>query len=269
VAVKANYNSADPFPASTHIETLRTLMAELKRAGAAELMLAERSGIGNTRRNLELTGVISLAEELDFKVVVLNEEGKESWVKVDKKGTNWLRGFYVAKVFLEADRVVQTCCLKTHRFGGHFTMSLKNSVGLIAKRVPGGIYDYMMELHTSRKQRLKIAELNKFYNVDLIVMDAMKAFVEKGPEKGRVIKPCLLLAGSDRVAVDAVGVAILRKYGSTKNVMKGRIFELDQIRRASELGVGVKTASEIKITPVDEDSHEIVAELEKILEEQG
>jgi len=38
------------------------------------------------------------------------------------------------KTFLEAEKVVQTCCLKTHRFGGHFTLSLKNSVGLVAKK---------------------------------------------------------------------------------------------------------------------------------------
>ncbi len=58
-------------------------------------------------------------------------------------GTHWLRGFYLSKVVLEADVVIQTCCLKTHGFGGHFTMSLKNSVGLVAKKMPGGVYDYM------------------------------------------------------------------------------------------------------------------------------
>ena len=30
VALKANYNSADPFPASTHIDTLRALVETLK-----------------------------------------------------------------------------------------------------------------------------------------------------------------------------------------------------------------------------------------------
>ena len=52
-----------------------------------------------------------------------------------------------------AGGVVQTCCLKTHRYGGHFTLSLKNSVGLVAKRVPGDAYDFMRELHNSPHQR--------------------------------------------------------------------------------------------------------------------
>ena len=143
VALKANYNSADPFPASTHIDTLRAIVENLKGAGAGGITLAERSGMGETREVLEDMGVLSLSEELGFKAIVLEEVGSDDWVKVEREGTHWLRGFYMAKVFHDADKVVQTCCLKTHRFGGHFTLSMKNSVGLVAKKVPGGIYDYM------------------------------------------------------------------------------------------------------------------------------
>jgi len=74
-----------------------------------------------------------------------------------------------------------------------------------------------------------------------------------------------MLASSNRAAIDAVGVAILRIYGATKNVMNGRIFELGQIKRASELGIGVKSASHIKLIPVNEESHEIAEKMENIL----
>ncbi len=148
---------------------------------------------------------------MDFKVVVLDEEPKEAWAKIEHSGTHWLKGFYISKLFLDSDIVVQTCCLKTHRFGGHFTMSLKNSVGLVAKRIPGGIYDYMWELHGSPYQRLMIAEINKSYQVDFVVMDATEAFVSGGPDKGSEVEPGLMLASRDRVAIDAVGVAILQK----------------------------------------------------------
>jgi len=40
-------------------------------------------------------------------------------------------------------------------------------------------------------------------------MDGIKAFISGGPEKGELIEPNLLLASEDRVAIDAVGVAIL------------------------------------------------------------
>ena len=269
VALKANYNSDDPFPASTDIGTLEVIVDELKKAGIGGLTLAERSGMGNTRKVLEKTGVLRLSEKLGFKAVVLEEEDKDSWQKIGAKGTHWINGFHISKIFLAADKVVQTCCLKTHRFGGHFTMSLKNSVGLVAKRLPGLAYDYMMELHTSPHQRLMIAEINSFYNVDLVIMDATKAFVNGGPERGDLVEPNLLLVSNDRVAIDAVGVAILRSYGSTKDVMKGRIFELEQIRRAAELGVGVNSASQVKLTPADDKSSEVAETIAGILRDQG
>ena len=269
VALKANFNSADPFPASTHIQTLQTILDELKAVESGKIILAERSGMGNTTKVLEKMGVYDLAQKYNFEVVVLDDEGAEGWVKIERDGTHWLKGFYISKIFLDAEKVVQTCCLKTHRFGGHFTLSLKNSVGLVAKKVPGGIYNYMGELHLSPFQRLMIAEINSYYNVDVILMDAMKVFLNKGPETGVVVEPNLLLAGTDRVAIDAVGVAILRYYGTTREVSNGRIFELDQIRRAAELGVGIESADEISLIPVDEDSKIISEDIENILEKQG
>ena len=265
VALKANYNDDHPFPASTHVDTLRGIVGALKVAGVAGLTLAERSGMGVARAVMEDRGVYGLAEELGFDVVSLDEVGADGWVKVGAEGLHWRNGFYISNAFLEADYVVQTCCLKTHRFGGHFTMSLKNSVGLVAKTVPGVNHNYMDELHGSPHQRRMIAEINAFYDVDLAVMDAMKAFVNRGPEAGDIVEPGLILASRDRVALDAVGVAILRRYGSTDEVMRGSIFDLDQIKRAAELGVGVSSADSISLIPVNDETQSIVGELEEIL----
>jgi len=265
VALKANYNSDDLFPASTHSDTIRAIINGLKGAGAAEITLAERSGVGDTRRVLENLGVVRLAEELGSKVVALDDLGPENWSGVDSEGTHWLNGFKISKIFVESDRVVQTCCLKTHRFGGHFTMSLKNSVGLIAKSVPGEHYDYMTELHSSPYQRLMIAEINRFYSVDLVIMDAIEGFVKGGPESGELVKPNLLLASSDRVAIDAVGVALLRSYGTTQEVMKGSIFDQEQISRAAELGVGVRSPTNIRLVPLDAKSVKVAQELQEML----
>lgn len=269
VALKANFNSADPFPAATHILTLQIIIEQLKEAGTSELVLAERSGMGNTRNVLDKVGVFSLSKKLGFDVVVLDEVDESGWTKIPGDDNHWLRGFYISKLFLESDKVVQTCCLKTHRFGGHFTLSLKNSVGLVAKKVPGGIYNYMGELHLSPYQRMMIAEINKHYPVDVVLMDAMKAFLNKGPESGLTVQPNLLLASNDRVAIDAVGISILRYYGTTNEVSEGKIFELDQIKRASEMGVGVNSADKINIIPLNQEVNEITDKIGNILQEQG
>jgi uncharacterized protein (DUF362 family) len=255
VVLKANYNSADPFPASTH--------------PVAGVTLAERSGMGVTRRVLEEMGVFDLGEKLGFEVVVGDDLGKADWVRIGREGTHWLRGFCIAKCFVDADRVVQTCCLKTHRFGGHFTLSLKNSVGAVAKRVPGEVYDYMWELHTSPFQRQMIAEINRHYGVDVVLMDGIRAFVNGGPEHGEVVEPNLMLASRDRVAIDAVGVAILRVYGATGDVGKGKIFKLDQIRCAAELGIGVGSAKEIRLTPLNDECKQDLEKIEQIFAADG
>ncbi len=268
VAVKANYNSADPFPASTHIDTLRVIVQTLKEAGPRKITLAERSGMGDTEQVLEKMGVLALSREIGFEALVLDDVSKEGWAKVEKDGTHWLGGFHIAKVFLEADKVVQTCCLKTHRFGGHFTLSLKNSVGLVANRVPGEIYEHMWELHSSPFQRDMIAEINSRYNVDFVVMDGIKAFVTGGPERGREVEPQLLLASRDRVAIDAVGIAVLKLYGARGKVGDADVFEQDQLKRAAELGLGVKSPDEIRLIPLNQGAREDAKRIESILKGQ-
>jgi len=269
IVIKANFNSADPFPASTNIESLESIIKKIKEFNINEITLAERSGMGKTRNVLEKMGVFELANKLDFNVTVLDEIDKGEWIKIDRDGNHWIKGFYLPKMFLDShSRVIQTCCLKTHRFGGHFTLSLKNSVGLVAKRVPGGIYNYMAELHMSPYQRQMIAEINKYYDVDLVIMDALEAFITKGPEAGEIVKPGLLLASSDRVAIDAVGVAILRNYGVKTGIRKGKIFELDQIKRAAELDIGVSSAREIELIPLNEESQEDTTNVLKLFEKE-
>lgn len=269
IALKANYNSDDPFPATTHIDTLRTLVEGLKAAGSPRITMAERSGMGVTGDVLKNRGVYDLKERLGFEVVDLDLVGAEDWKDISSDDLHWRHGFKISRIFVESDYVVQTCCLKTHRFGGHFTLSLKNSVGLVAARPEGSSYDYMRELHTSPFQRLLIAEINEFYRTDLVLMDAALGFVTGGPEKGKPISPNLLIASKDRVAVDAVGVALLRHYGSTPEVMNGRIFEQEQISRAATLGVGVKSADKIDLVPLDDESRSAGEAIRKALDMQG
>ena len=57
----------------------------------------------------------------------------DDWELIKLQDSHWEQGFALPRVVRKAGGVVQTCCLKTHRYGGHFTLSLKNSVGLAAK----------------------------------------------------------------------------------------------------------------------------------------
>ncbi len=263
VAIKANYNSADPFPASTHPDTLGAIIDVLKETGAG-IVLAERSGMGNTRKVLEGAEVIEMAEKKGFDVVVLDDL-KNGWNRITPQGSHWQNGFLFPDVFKKADAVVQTCCLKTHRFGGHFTMSLKNSVGMVAKYDPQDGYNYMSELHGSRYQRQMIAEINTAYEPVFVIMDAIEGFSKGGPDTGTLILPGILLASRDRVAMDAVGVAVLRIYGTTDAISKGRVFEQEQIARAAELGLGASAPEDIELIAVNEEAGDVCKKIEEKL----
>ena len=172
------------------------------------------------------------------------------------EGSSWQRGFKLARLFAHSDRVVQTCCLKTHRFGGHFTMSLKNAVGAVAKRDPVDGYDYMHELHGSPRQRLMIAEIALAFKSDFDPDGCPQGLRQRRPERGELAAPGLFLAAQDPVAIDAVGVAILRHLGTTPEVMRGPIFAQEQIAHAAALGVGARGPGEIALVPLDPSSEE-------------
>ncbi|MGA2918746.1 DUF362 domain-containing protein [Methanoregula sp.] len=266
VAVKANFNSADPFPASTHPETLEEICSAILAEGPVRLTLVERSGMGNSRDVLDKCGVLALSRDLGFSVAVLDEIDRTGWQEIEAPGLHWSRGFFLASAIVRADHVVQTCCLKTHRYGGHFTISLKNGVGCVAKTVPGVNFDFMHELHNSPHQRQMIAEINRFFRTDLIVLDATEGFASGGPDKGKLIRPGVVLAGNDRVAIDAVGVALLRSFGTVPDVADGRIFGLEQIARAAELGIGVTSADAIRLVPLDDAAGESARKIQEQLD---
>ncbi|NLA38249.1 MAG: DUF362 domain-containing protein [Methanomicrobiales archaeon] len=269
VVVKANFNSDDPFPATTHPDTLEAISGEILDAGARRLRIAERSGMGETETVLARRGVKRVAERMGAEVVVLDALPREEWEAIPPAGLHWRRGFLVARLFLEAGAVVQTCCLKTHRFGGHVSLSLKNLVGAVAERDPPGGYNYMNELHSSPHQRRMIAEISRFCPCSLSIMDAAAGFSTGGPERGSLITPGVMLASTDRIALDAAGIALLRYYGSTPDVMRGRIFDMDQIARAVELDIGVKSAGDLRLVALDSDSKDLVLEMRRGLDETG
>lgn len=263
--LKPNFNSHHDCPGSTHNETLAALVAHLREMGAGRITVGDRSGMGDTRLVMERKEIFRMGEELGFATVVFDELEEEDWTIVDPPGSHWRRGFALPRPVLEADGVVQTCCLKTHQFGGHFTLSLKNSVGLAAKRLPGDPWDYMRELHGSSDQRRMIAEINTEYAPDLVLLDGVEAFVDGGPHEGRRVDSEVVLASSDRVALDAVGVAILRYFGTTPEVGRGAIFEQEQIARAVELGLGVDGPEAIELVTGDAGSRAYADRIGEVL----
>lgn len=259
VFIKPNLNTADPFPASTHPDTLEAIIKLVKKMGPLSVTVGDRSGPADTEEVMKKLGIPGICARHSAGLMNLEELPKNRWQRMTPDGMHWRDGFLFAKPVMEAGCVITTCCLKTHGFGGVFTMSLKLSIGAVHG-------DNMSELHTSfRSMRKMIAEVNTAYEPSLIIMDAMEVFTDKGPMSGPRKHAGLMVAGADRVALDAVGIAILKDLGSNSAIMDTPIYEQEQISRAVELGLGASSPSEIDLLHTPE-SAEVASRVRAILD---
>lgn len=259
VLLKPNFNSADPTPGSTHMDTLGQIVAELHARGARSVTLGECSGppAGSTKAIMERKGVFDLSRQARFDVVNYDEIGDGDWVAF--RSEHWPEGFHLPRHVVEAEVNVSTCCLKTHGYGGVFTMSLKLSVGLTPRAV-------RRDMHRSPEMRRMIAELNTGYRPRLIVLDGVDCFTDGGPGQGTLRQGNVMLVSDDRVAIDAVGVAVLKEVGANPAIMDRGIFEQEQIARAVELGLGAASPAAVELVTGDAESAAYAAKLRAILD---
>jgi uncharacterized protein (DUF362 family) len=239
ILVKANFNTADPPPASSDPQFVKAVIELLYEHGAGRVALGESSMISlSTREVLHQTGMLQAAEEAGAEVVVF-DEGK--WVTVPTGG-RYLKRVALAQAALEAEKIVYVCCLKTHRFAD-FTMSLKLAMGFVRRRdrVP---------MHLWRLSE-KLAELNLAIAPDLVIMDGRRCFISDGPSSGELREPNLILASGDRIAIDVEGLKVIQSYPG--HSLKKGPWELTMIRHAAELGLGATSEAEYQLIQAQDD----------------
>ncbi len=193
----------------------------------------------STRRTLAKAGMLDAARQVGAEVLVFDE-----WVRTEAGG-RYLKGVPFAKAALEASKIVYATCLKTHRFA-QFTMSLKLVVGFMRPRK-------RLALHLGHLSD-KLAELNTLLTPDLILTDARTCFISGGPSAGERRDPGLILASGDRIALDVEGVRLLQSYPGN-SLGDANPWELLQIRRAVELGLGAKGPWDYAVVEADAGPH--------------
>ena len=279
VYLKGSYNSPDPFPATTHPDSLGAMVRMLRNKGVGSVTLVERSGMGRTREVMEKLHVLTSLEKLDISLIPLDELPYGAWRHLKLSGSLWTKGIDFPDFLTRNKCVVQLCNLKTHRFGGEFSASLKNTIGLIAKyaaaesdstgtenddKTSKRRWNYMMELHSSPHQGQMIAEANQAYVPELVVMDAVEVFVSGGPERGITSATEIIAASCDRVALDAVGFAILQFAGARISVSVHG-FDQEQIKHAAKLNLGINSPQKIRIVSDDNTGRLLASRLEGLL----
>ena len=233
ILLKPNFNTADAPPGSSDPDFVKAVIELLYEHGAAEVVLGESSTLRlSTRKVLEETGMMEKAEEAGAEVAVF-DEGK--WVEV-ATGGKYLRKVSLPETALKAEKVVYVCCMKTHRWA-KFTSSLKLAVGFMKPSERVGLH--------MRNLEEKIADLNLVVHPNLIIIDGRKCFISGGPATGELRSPGVLLASGDRIALDVEALKIIEGFEGAS--LKDDPWSYTQIRRAVELGLGVKNEQEYKV----------------------
>lgn len=236
VLLKPNFNTADPFPASTDPKFLKAIVEIIYDFGAKIVMVGESSTMSlNTKKVMEKLGIYEL-EKMENPPRIYTFEEKD-WIKKEIKNGKYLKSALITEFLERADKIILLPCLKTHSYA-QFTGSLKLAIGFLKpiQRV---------RLHLTHLQE-KVAELNTLFKPALIIMDARKCFINGGPARGEIREPNLILASTDRIAIDVEGIKIIQNFKG--NSLKGiDPWQLPQIKRAVELGIGVKNEAEYEV----------------------
>ena len=233
VWLKPNFNTGDVPPGSSDTDFVKTVIELLVENGAAQVIVGESSMMSaSTMKVFRETSMLRKAEEAGAEVVFF-DEGK--WVKVETGG-KYLRKVSLPEEALDAKKLVYVCCMKTHKWA-KFTLSLKLAVGFMKP-------SERTLLHLKHIEE-KIADLNLVVHPNLVIMDGRVCFINGGPACGEKRSPNVILASGDRVAIDVEAIKTIQSYEG--NSLPDNPWNYTQIRRAAQLGIGVKSEAEYTV----------------------
>jgi len=240
VLLKPNFNTADPLPAATDYEFLKVVVEIIYSAEPKLVIIGESSTMSfNTRKIMEKLNIFDLLNLETPPRIYVFEEYK--WIKKEIPNAKYLKSVSLTEILERVDKIIFLPCLKTHKYA-QYTGALKLAVGFMKPVERIG-------LHLSYIQE-KIAELNTLFNVDLIIMDARKCFITKGPAEGDIREPNLILVSNDRIAIDVEGIKIIQSFkgNSLKDINP---WELPQIKRAVELNLGASSEEDYEVIEIE------------------
>ncbi|MBE0569414.1 MAG: DUF362 domain-containing protein [Deltaproteobacteria bacterium] len=237
VLVKPNVVGRNANPTTTNPAVVAAVARALYEAGAGKVFVGDMSALirGSTKRAMEETGILSAARGAGAEPVFFEDH---KWVKVRVEGA-YLKEVPVSEWIFKVDRVVNLPVVKTHAYAG-YSICLKNFVGATH-------FSHRPYFLNPLRWEEVVAELNLAWRPDLNIADGTKVMVEGGPWEGRAEEANLVLASGDRVACDAVGLALIKSYGRWERLNGIDPWQMGQMRRAVELRLGAGSAQELEL----------------------
>lgn len=216
VLVKPNLLAPKPPEAAvtTHPEVVRAVLSLLKDSGALPVV-GDSPGLGSASKAAEKSGILEVCREMGVELIELKE-----LVVADNPGGRTFKRLEVAREALEAGCIINVPKLKTHA-QMYLTMAVKNMFGC----VPGKLKAqwHLSAGVESRHFASMLLELCLFLSPKLSIMDAVEAMEGNGPGSGDPTRLCLIFAGQDPVALDAVAAEVVGASARDVPLLKAAI----------------------------------------------
>jgi uncharacterized protein (DUF362 family) len=229
--------------ATTSPEIVGTITEMCYEAGAKKVIIAESSNWGiDTFEAFKACGYFEMAEKVGAELLDL---------KKDKIVERFIDGYVLKKVripktILDVDTVINIPVLKTHSMT-KVTLSLKNvAVGISTDNDKQkclhriGIFPALSSEMSKKGSFLdySIADINMISRSELVVIDGLIGLQGLGaPLLGKPVNSNIIIAGFNRVSVDAVGSKIIGYEA----------LEINHIKLAADKGLGEMDIKKLKI----------------------
>ncbi|MBM3240559.1 DUF362 domain-containing protein [Candidatus Poribacteria bacterium] len=234
VLLKPNISFPNPpqWATTTNPELISTMAKLCLEAGASRVIIADHP-LRDPQKCLERTGIAEACKDIDGVHIKLLTEDRD-YKSIEVNGEE-LKSAEVARLALKADLIINMPVAKSHS-ATTVSFSMKNMMGLVWDRV---------KFHQGNIHQA-VAELNTVVKPELIILDATRILLTKGPDgPGEVEELNSVIIGTDPVAIDSYAVNLARW-----NNRKLEPENVDYIRIAAKLGLGEMDISKVSIREV-------------------
>jgi uncharacterized protein (DUF362 family) len=233
VVLKPNmsFTRAPEFGATTHPLVVATVAQDCMNAGAQKVLILDHT-LHRAELCLERTGIREACKNISgVHVLTLQERKFFQEIKVPQGKV--LERVEVMKEILDGSVLINIPVAKSHSATG-VSMGIKGLMGLIWDRE---------SFHSRYNMNQALADLATVIKPQLTILDATRAMTSGGPGgPGTVMKPNLVIAGVDPVAVDSYGVSMVPWYGQN---FKGR--QVEHLLMAHQRGLGKIDIDQLRI----------------------
>jgi len=215
--------------ANTNPEAVAAVVALCLEAGASRVRVLDRT-CNQAQRCYNRSGIEKAAKAAGAEVRYIIDS---RFTEVNIPDGELLKSWLVYRDFLDADVLINMPVAKHHAIS-QYTLGFKNLMGLL-----GGDRG---SLHNRFAN--KIVDINSVIKPALTIIDAYRVLLHNGPSGGNladVVEKRVMVAGADRVAVDAYGMSLF-------DVAAGQV---EYLQHAHRRGMGELDLRQVHIEEIN------------------